>query len=398
MAKVDSGHYTTYTLNNNVWTATTKNGMIYTFGSAATSRADNPADATKVYQWMIDEIEDSNSNKIEYEYIKWVNFPQPYKIKYQGVEVEFFLTNDSNGTYLPGYDMRQRSIDSLRVRDTSVSQNGPITNRYEFTYTTQDNAHHTYISDIKFFTRVNTGNPSSSLQELPAPSFTYSNPNPSWTQAGQNWDLPVALTFPKHVDLNADMRPDLFYESTGAVYFATDNGWQLDSNSWTLPASTLVNGWAQTSWNDFNGDGLTDYMKQGTMYFNTGSGWSMNSSGNWVISSQDWRSQHSGSGNFNTVNEFKTYTDVNGDGLLDFVYINYHYYFFRTYLNTGSGWDYSNHSFHVPRPTNFASMAMILMEMEMGCLMCSCNSTELINLFNRGHIGTQVQVGSMTLA
>ena len=45
--RVDNGTFRTYTFANNIWTVTDKDGKVYTFGSTAAARQDNPSDTSK---------------------------------------------------------------------------------------------------------------------------------------------------------------------------------------------------------------------------------------------------------------------------------------------------------------------------------------------------------------
>ncbi|HEX9502888.1 MAG TPA: SpvB/TcaC N-terminal domain-containing protein, partial [Patescibacteria group bacterium] len=63
-SKIDNGEFLNYSLSGSGWVVYDKKGTKYTFGSAASSRQDNPLDSTKIYKWMLQEVRDTNNNYI----------------------------------------------------------------------------------------------------------------------------------------------------------------------------------------------------------------------------------------------------------------------------------------------------------------------------------------------
>jgi hypothetical protein len=59
-----------YNSSTGGWEATTKNGTKHYYGTTAASRQDDPADATRVFKWLIDRVEDTNGNYLTYTYTK----------------------------------------------------------------------------------------------------------------------------------------------------------------------------------------------------------------------------------------------------------------------------------------------------------------------------------------
>ena len=95
-ARYDDGSSLKYSLSNNIWTVTDKNGNTYKFGMTSASRQDDSSDSTKVFKWMLEETRDTNNNFIRYEYFKDSGQIYPSKIFYTGngtidgvFEVEF---------------------------------------------------------------------------------------------------------------------------------------------------------------------------------------------------------------------------------------------------------------------------------------------------------------------
>src|ERR1051325_1883857 len=82
--RIENGDFLKYTFTGNAWIVTDKKGMVYTFGSQAATRQDNPANAAQVYKWMLDKIQDTNGNFISYTYFKDSGQIYPNAIVYTG--------------------------------------------------------------------------------------------------------------------------------------------------------------------------------------------------------------------------------------------------------------------------------------------------------------------------
>ncbi len=190
--------------------------------------------------------------------------------------------------------------------------------------------------------------------------LTYLNTGSGWSLASQ-WNLPSGLnlaqgtewhdTGAQFVDLNGDGYLDCVYAFNNARMTAinTHNGWRLETN-WTLPDNLTVvlencpvNTNPGTRFVDVNGDGLPDFVISRAIagglntYLNTGRGWEQDTEWNlpqWLAvlykTQKGW---------WQTGTAF---TDLNGDGLVDFLYAYtdtaFNSHIKVAYLNTGSGW------------------------------------------------------------
>ncbi len=92
--------FTTFEFLNNSWKATDTRGMIYTFGTSASNRLDDPNDSSRVYKWMLEKIEDRNGNTVTFTYHKQDGQIYPDTIRYtnfgetQGIyEIRFIRGN-----------------------------------------------------------------------------------------------------------------------------------------------------------------------------------------------------------------------------------------------------------------------------------------------------------------
>ena len=71
MAKVDDGSFTKYTLGTDgTWTAYDKRGWKYTFGASTNGRLNDPNASSSIYRWYLEEVADTNGNKVLYRFTK----------------------------------------------------------------------------------------------------------------------------------------------------------------------------------------------------------------------------------------------------------------------------------------------------------------------------------------
>lgn len=68
----------------NSWLARDKEGTNYFFGTAAASRQADPANAARVYKWLLDKVEDTNGNTITLTYFTDSGQVYPDTIRYSG--------------------------------------------------------------------------------------------------------------------------------------------------------------------------------------------------------------------------------------------------------------------------------------------------------------------------
>ncbi|OIR25076.1 FG-GAP-like repeat-containing protein, partial [Bathymodiolus thermophilus thioautotrophic gill symbiont] len=130
---------------------------------------------------------------------------------------------------------------------------------------------------------------------------------------------------------------------TNFSWKASNTGWLLTSNY--APEKAIVNGDGEDQGvrlRDVNGDGLVDFIyskgNDRKTYLNTGNGWVENS--NYQLSEPIIDDD-------DLRDKGVRFLDVNGDGLLDYVRGDDGYK--KVYLNTGSGWQLST-SFVLPQP------------------------------------------------
>ena len=70
------------------WTVIDSKGTQYRFGVNTQSREDDPTNTTRVYKWMIEEVQDTNGNMIRFFYFKDSGQIYPKTILYTGTASE----------------------------------------------------------------------------------------------------------------------------------------------------------------------------------------------------------------------------------------------------------------------------------------------------------------------
>ena len=128
--------------SSQTWIMTDKKGTKYYFGQAAASRQSDPADATKIFQWALDRVEDINGNYMTISYIKDGNTLYPDTILYTGnsnapaiapfAKVVFGYTTVSRT--LQTYKASFLATSTKLLTNITVYGNNIVQGSYSFTY------------------------------------------------------------------------------------------------------------------------------------------------------------------------------------------------------------------------------------------------------------------------
>ena len=101
--RIEYGASNQYQATSSYWIMTDKLGTTYKFGTTSGARLDNTASSTQVFRWMLQEVTDTNGNKIIYSYAKDQGQIYPSKINYTYTatttgpfEIEFLRENRSD--------------------------------------------------------------------------------------------------------------------------------------------------------------------------------------------------------------------------------------------------------------------------------------------------------------
>ncbi|MDQ5971522.1 MAG: hypothetical protein QG566_468 [Patescibacteria group bacterium] len=329
--KVEDGSFLTYTYDsiNTKWTVTDKQGKIYTFGSTAGARQDNPSDPTKIFKWMLEEVRDTNNNFIKYEYYKDNGQIYPDKIIYTGsgstngiFEISFTRASRTAAplSYATGFAVKP----NYKITEIVAKVNGTWVKKYALAYTTADNG-----TQILLDTITESGQDSSSnVTTLPAVNFDYKTSTPGWTYSS-SWSLPLPFLNPDYDygmrtgDANGDALTDILCANgkSGGLCsvvapeaHANDGDGTWTSNSWTIPEKFLTSELYDqgTRIIDTNGDYLIDIARGFGTTKNTYIG---DGNGSWTLDSA-WTLPKPFVPNYNGDSGLRV-GDINGDGLMD---------------------------------------------------------------------------------
>lgn len=295
-AKVDNGSFMVYEYGSDTWTVTDKNGTVYTFGSATTSRIYDTGTTTanRIFKWLLAEVRDRNDNYITYTYQRNGNQLYPLRITYTGngatagvFDVEFTIAgrSDNQVSYATGFGITS----NYRVTEIKTEINDNWTRKYTLGYTTGDNGYRSMLASITETGRAENGN----TKALPATEFSYQKNTPrSWTY-DSSYFIPTDFVDTNGVDrgirvldANGDALPDMPF-ATNYLFMnnADGTGWAT-STAYTSPDDFYnPDGTIETRLLEANGDGLLDIARNDPnphrLWINNGNdtGWSLASYG-----------------------------------------------------------------------------------------------------------------------
>ncbi|KKT21281.1 MAG: YD repeat protein, partial [Parcubacteria group bacterium GW2011_GWE1_43_8] len=367
-AKVDGGEFMTYTLSSNTWAVKDKKGTMYRFGSTAQGRQDNPADASKIYKWMLEEVRDTNDNFIRYEYFKDQGQIYPSRIIYTGngtadgpfnIEFSRELRTDLYTNYAGTFAATLR----YRINLIQVYQLGLLIRNHQLLYSTGSNGYRSLLASI-----TETGYSESGLSVTKPPViFAYSQSTPGWAQQ-QNWSMSYPYANLLRIgNANNDGYLDLLEyhiiehnpgEPENSIRITDTNNtrtawWYTGVPPYPpMPFTDRVKGTCGgtgssdggTIVDDFNGDYLADMTKafEYQQYYGYGDWIQVRDA--WVnVAGQDWAQTPQWQLSMNIQrrcypNYSGTTADFNGDGLVDIV--GYETYANReVQINNGNGFN-----------------------------------------------------------
>jgi RHS repeat-associated protein len=267
-AKIE-GAFLKYYFNSSSggWEVTAKNGTKYYYGSSASSRQDN---ASVVFKWCLDKVQDTNGNYMNITYVKDQGEIYLNRIDYTGNSnlsptnyVIFYLDNtrsDAPDMYVTNFRVKTAS----RLKTIEVSLSGQMVRAYKLIYSSSGSTLRSILTNLQLYgndAQIMDGNVQSGTMlpvfsaSLGAAGTGFSTPstlNMTINTADPGWN-PVG-------DFNGDGKVDVLMIQTGTagyVNYATDNVFQ------TVGITGMHFNTASPGWNlvgDFNGDGKADVL------------------------------------------------------------------------------------------------------------------------------------------
>ena len=215
---------------NNMWTVTTKDGTVYTYGGDNGSRQYNPSNPSCVFKWCLTRVEDPNGNYME------ISYANQYTAAYGDNQIyleEVSYTGNDNRGHTPDYKVSFILDDTVRPdvspsfvthypistsrRLGAIEVYGPDANgvetlvrSYAFSYTESPDTGRSLLSGIQ-----QLGDEGGSL---PTVTFDYQEGDKSFCEmdfALSQADMSAVGAYAEHpgkiyaVDVNGDKRTDL---------------------------------------------------------------------------------------------------------------------------------------------------------------------------------------------
>ncbi|MBI4992655.1 MAG: VCBS repeat-containing protein [Candidatus Magasanikbacteria bacterium] len=363
-AKVETGNFLNYALTNNKWVVTDKTGAVYTFGKDSSARQDDANNIDHAYKWLLQEVRDTNDNYIKYEYFKNNGQIYPERIIYTGhgvvdgiFEVIFNreARADTSVMYNAGFKIRTQ----YRISNLTVKANGEWVRKYDFSYIAGDNGKRSLLSGI-----VESGNKDGNIITLPPTAFTYQQKEKGWTFDGYyapNWGTWASYQDKgqRIADVTGDGLLDLFSSddanSNGTLINKLsfiNNGNGGYTNGGGSPTPITMGGHDDgVRLGDVNGDGMLDFVYgkiDDTVYKPTKVFIKKIGQNNWVMD-ENYQSPAwfiTASPTNGILDNCVRLADINGDGLADV--LKYTPWIKNIYINKGDGnWE-SNSEYSIP--------------------------------------------------
>lgn len=368
-SRVENGQFIeyNYSTSTDAWIAKDKQGTVYTFGSAASSRQDNPSDSTQVYKWMLEEVRDTNDNFVRYTYYKDSGQIYPYQIFYTGYdttdgifEVEFLreTRNDTLSNFKTGFEVEN----NYRIYQIEISTDGQWNKKYHIDYTTGNNGVRSVLDNIVEESRDSV---TQQTLSLPATEFDYLDYTENFVSNSTDFSNPCTYNFngynhdisltrykkPDVVDVNGDSLLDIIcYEnneygdgSLTWIYLNDGDSWEFAN--FNLPNEIIVSRTPQAiNMVEVNGDNMADIVysfrywdddvqiTDNRVYINDGGdGWVRDN--NYQLPVYIMYELADGQ----LKDNYARFADVDADGLIDIVHGTYHVENRAVYINKGDG-------------------------------------------------------------
>ena len=351
-----------YNSSTGGWEATTKDGTKHYYGTTAASRQDDPSDATHVFKWMIDRVEDTNGNYITYTYTKDQGEIYLDRIDYTGGSnlsptnyIKFYYDDsrtDAYAKYIPHFSVTT----ATRLITIEVVSNNSTVRVYKLEYDADPQTPGSQYSGStgrsilysvqQYGSDASVDNNSGTVTggtALPATTFLWEEGENGFgdttlwlnhSRTEQNYPLwREGSNFSTLIDINGDGRPDRVHHhnfDTGqpGLWVEINNGNGFDTMTlWLSHSRTEQNYplWSAGNNNystfiDINGDGKPDRVHHHN--FDTGQPglWVEINNGNGFDAMTLWLSHSRAEQNYPQWDGYSAFIDINGDGKPDRVH------------------------------------------------------------------------------
>ncbi len=332
-AKIE-GAFTQYQYDETakVWTVTTKDGTVYTYGGTAASRQSDPTDPNnRISKWCLSRVEDPNGNYMAITYDKSYGDNEIYleRIEYTGngsllpvYRVEFLLgsRSDTPERYDSHFQVKTtRRLSEINIYGPPDDESIELIRSYELAYNASPNTERSLLASVQQVGKE--GN------SLPPVTFTYQQGGKLFFYDTYTFPNTVAYTdTPEKVyaaDVNGDKKTDMLLgpDSSGnfkvllnTVYAGGTNG--FNEQQWSTGYSGYDSEPGKVQILDITGDGLADVVlgpdDDGYFHYFRSTGSSFTYGGCLNQSTPL-------PGTFYPYPDFMRPMDINGDGKMDLV-------------------------------------------------------------------------------
>ena len=315
--------------------ATDTTGKTFIFGSVAATRVADPNDASKIFRWCLERVEDVHGNYMTLSYTSDQGQAYLDQIDYTGHgstsptnSVIFHLEDrpDDAPMYVPNFEMTT----AKRLKTIEVKANGTRIRAYKLSYTTSSNTSRSLLSSIQQFGKDAVIDGTGTITggtTLPGTGTTFlggdtgfmsTNLGPEWGDNNGGWNVPEYYSTISYPDLNGDGKSDICARESGGIecWIGTGTGFVLPFNGpdWTDASGWNVHKFYSTiRFSDLNGDGKADVCARGSggleCWIGTGIGFTNSFNGPaWSDSTGYGEHQY-----YSTIR----FPDLNGDGKAD---------------------------------------------------------------------------------
>ena len=208
------------------WTVTDKIGTVFSYGVTAASRQDDPADASRIYGWRLDRVEDQNGNFMTLSYFKDIPNGQIYleQINYTGNingplpasnYVKFHIDGPYNAPDMYTADFKVRT--AYRLKTIEIGSNANQVRAYKLSYLTSGSTDRFLLSDVSEFSKNFGLDPNGSVisgDSLPVALFSYQVGSKGFA-AGLTLGFDANRDYANLLvaDVNGDSKTDLIHQA-----------------------------------------------------------------------------------------------------------------------------------------------------------------------------------------